>query len=100
DAEDRAARELAQQRVRLEPPVLEQAAQRPERELRVVGRQPDGAAARAVVRQVVADLAAVRLAARAWVLAFPGGAQRIADREPEQHALDAGAQPPRSEARR
>src|SRR5690606_34910823 len=81
DAEDGSARELARQRIGFDAPTPEQAAQRPDRELRVVGRQPDGAAARVAIRHVIAYTAAVCLAAQPWRLPLGGVTERVAERE-------------------
>ncbi len=68
--------------------VREELLERPEGHLRVVGRQPDAPAVRLPVRQVVADLAEdTRPPTGRHALARVP--QRIADREAEQHSLDA-----------
>jgi hypothetical protein len=69
--------------------VLKKVLESPERQLRIVGRQADGSMARILVRQVVADLAMGAVALR-WQLGLGCVSERVTDREPEQHALDAG----------
>ena len=68
--------------------VLEDVLERPERELRVVGREADAAVVRVPVREVVADLA-VLLAAVVRGAALGGVAEGVADREGEEGAGDA-----------